>query len=445
MNVKLNLSSTFIQVIVSAICIFFVYKILYLRAGPDTIGLWSVCMAVANFVRLADLGINSAIIKISAEKFPYTHDGIDARECFIAMLLVSMSSIFFAIILQCIFSLYEFNIEWISYYENKILLGIALFSIVISNISSTALSYLDGLQKAYIRSVINMLSSLILLCSIYFLVKDNNSSFEIAFSFLIQSISLLIFSILVIIKFNTAKINIHLNELINFWMKIKKYSLSIQMTAFLSYFGDSISRFFLIESSTLTLVGYFDICMKMVMQFRLLIVNISQTTFPYIASLNKDTRSINFAYKKLYLSTYVLTLIYFSFLILLLPLISEFWLGSINVEFMLISLILMFSMGFNTLTAPVYYVNQGTGQVNNNLVTQVILAVTNLFFGLLGTFIENGYFVIFSYALAVTFASFYQLYFTINSQLVNTLIIPPITRSVTCLTCLLYTSDAADE
>ena len=212
MNLKLNISTTGLQVLIGAVSTFFTYKILYLQVGPEIIGLWAVCMAVANLLRMADFGINSAIVKTSAENVAADQRYIDSRSCYNAMILVALFSIFFGILIQSILTIFNFNIEWLEGPRSKYLLALALISIAINNISSTAVAYLDGLQKAYLRNTIIITGNIVLVTSVYFFVEKNNV-IDVALCFLMQSLGLLILSLLTIMRLNTVSYRISITEI----------------------------------------------------------------------------------------------------------------------------------------------------------------------------------------------------------------------------------------
>ena len=66
-RIAVNVASSVIQVIITGLVYFFVYRILVLRLGVDLLGVWSLIVATASISNLSNLGFSSAVIKYVAE------------------------------------------------------------------------------------------------------------------------------------------------------------------------------------------------------------------------------------------------------------------------------------------------------------------------------------------------------------------------------------------
>ena len=68
------------------------------------------------------------------------------------------------------------------------------------------------------------------------------------------------------------------------------------------------------------------------------------------------------------------------------PIISEVWIGSYEKSFVSFTVILTAGWFLNTLNAPSYFSNMGTGHVGWNTLAQVAIGILNILFGyMLGT------------------------------------------------------------
>ncbi len=65
------------------------------------------------------------------------------------------------------------------------------------------------------------------------------------------------------------------------------------------------------------------------------------------------------------------------------PVISELWIGHYEKAFVSFGILLSIGWFFNTLSAPSYFVNLGTGELRWNVVSHVAIAVLNAVLGLI--------------------------------------------------------------
>ena len=61
-----NAGLSVLQVLVSGVLLFFVYRHLLKQLGAEQLGLWSVLLASTSVARLSDLGLTSGVVKFVA-------------------------------------------------------------------------------------------------------------------------------------------------------------------------------------------------------------------------------------------------------------------------------------------------------------------------------------------------------------------------------------------
>jgi O-antigen/teichoic acid export membrane protein len=92
------------------------------------------------------------------------------------------------------------------------------------------------------------------------------------------------------------------------------------------------------------------------------------------------------------------------------PTIALRWVGEGNAYFINVANVMLLTMLLNTLTAPAYFSNMGTGHARVNAVSQVILAAVNVCAGVAGGTLFAGAGVVAAYSSAVLVGSAYLMW-----------------------------------
>ena len=112
------------------------------------------------------------------------------------------------------------------------------------------------------------------------------------------------------------------------------------------------------------MVTYFEMANKLIMQFRAIVVNANQVLVPVISELQeKQQERIASLYQQTYEILFFISLTVYSAIAILIPLISEVWIGSHNVTFINFSYIILMALFLNTMVGPAYFSNMGTGML----------------------------------------------------------------------------------
>jgi O-antigen/teichoic acid export membrane protein len=61
-----NAALSVLQTGISAILLFFLYRYLLVRLGPEQLGVWSVVLASTSVARLSDMGFSGAVVRFVA-------------------------------------------------------------------------------------------------------------------------------------------------------------------------------------------------------------------------------------------------------------------------------------------------------------------------------------------------------------------------------------------
>ena len=157
------------------------------------------------------------------------------------------------------------------------------------------------------------------------------------------------------------------------------YAIKFQFITLLMMFADPLTKGFISRFGNISMVAYYDMASKLLQLFRSLIVNANQVLVPSFARVKQlDPSRINEVFLMSHSIVIFLVTIGFGGLIVSAPLISFLWLGYYESVFV-ISIILL-SMGWliNTWSVPAYMASLGTGDIQDNLVTHILLSGANI-------------------------------------------------------------------
>jgi O-antigen/teichoic acid export membrane protein len=169
-------------------------------------------------------------------------------------------------------------------------------------------------------------------------------------------------------------------------------------------FYDPLTKALLSKFGGLSMVGYFEMASKMIRQLRLLIVSANQVLLPAIANLKEKTpEKIQSVYLTSYQLVFYLALPLFSLIIVCTPIISVLWIGYYESIFVTFGILLAIGWFLNTLSAPAYYANLGTGELRWNVVGHTVILLLNAILGFLLGVSYDGIGVVIAFVVSLAF------------------------------------------
>ena len=172
-QMKKNIIYAALQIIVSGISLFVLYKILLIEIGIELIGIWSIVMAFSAFLRTGDFGFAGSIVKFVSEnvtkgKVEKVNDIVKTSITSVSVLLGFLLVIFY---LSIPFFLPHFISE--KYITQALdLLPYSIISVWFAILSTLTIFVFDGLNRVDIRSSFLLIFNLILVgLSIIFVYK----------------------------------------------------------------------------------------------------------------------------------------------------------------------------------------------------------------------------------------------------------------------------------
>jgi O-antigen/teichoic acid export membrane protein len=166
-----------------------------------------------------------------------------------------------------------------------------------------------------------------------------------------------------------------------------RYGFSFQLITLLGMLLDPVSKALMTLFGGLSATAYYEMANRMVGQLRALLVAANQAVVPKIAGLHERAPGeIGRMYAENYRVMFFMSLPLYTAVAMLAPLAGEFWIGHYEERFVLFAALFSLAYWINTLAAPAYFVNLGTGRLGWNVAGTVVTTVANAVLGyLLGT------------------------------------------------------------
>ncbi|MBN4054636.1 oligosaccharide flippase family protein [Nitrospira defluvii] len=381
-QILINVVMSVVQVIVVGGTLFVLYRFLINTVGVERLGVWSVVLATTSVANIANLGLSASVVKFVAK---YLAHGDEKAVVGVIQTSVISIGVLIGLILLIAYPfagwLLGMVLPIVNLEEALSILPYALLSLWITVISSILHSGLDGYQRIDHRSILLMAGAIIHLLLCFMLVPDYGLM-GLAYARILQVGLILIGSWLML------KRHLHLLPAFPYrwnyklFKEIVGYGLNFQVISICNMLYDPITKALLTKFGGLTMTGLYEMASRMVLQVRSLIVSSNQVLVPTFAELKETTPTlIHKVYKDSYRLILYVALPMFSVLIAVIPIISHLWIGYYEAIFVLFSSLLAFGWFINTLTAPAYFANLGTGDLRWNTTGHVTIAVLNIGLG----------------------------------------------------------------
>lgn len=395
-----------LQILISSMTLFILYKFIIVFVGIEKLGIWSLVFSLTSVAQIAQLGIPGSIVKFVAK---YAARNEPGKVSSVIQTATTSSGLFIVIAILISYPLFKWFLKFIIPQQYLLLantiLPLSLFSLLFASIANIFLSGLDGLQRIDIRSIIMTSTNIIfLLLSLVAIPKYGLIGLSVAK--VIQGLITLIISWCLLKKFLTQLPAICFKYDSKTFREIIVYGANFQIMGICSTVYEAVVKTLLSKFAGLASVGYYEMANRLIQQFRSFIIAINQVLVPTIAKLHE---TVSEKVKTVYIFSYELMLYlalpFFSALILCLPIISKLWIGYYEKNFVIFGMLLCAAWLINTLATPAYFSNLGIGKLKWNVITHISTVLIGLFLGtILGRY-YSGIGVIFAAAVSLIISS----------------------------------------
>lgn len=413
---KKNVVFAGLQIVLSGISLFVLYKILLVQIGIELIGVWSIVMAFSAFLRTGDFGFAGSIVKFVSENV--TKNDMQKVKNIISTSITSVSVILGVLLVVSYFIIPRFLPTFIS--KEYIDLALELFpyslvSVWLAVLGTLIIFVFDGINRVDIRSSFLVITNLILVVlSILFVYSFG--FIGLGYAQVAQALIQLIIAWILV----NRHLKIGFFSIFSFDFALFKemfsYSVHLQLASLMAMLLEPISKLFLGYFGTMSSVGYFEMANRLVMQIRNIIVNANQALVPMLSKAHTQNESLKNTYILTLKVLFVVSFCVYTITGFLTSFISEIWIGSYNQEFVYFTYILIVSLGINICAGAAFFTNMGTGNVKYNTMAQSIIAISNVLFAVLLGYFYTDYGVVLAYGASIILGS---LWLMINFSIRN--------------------------
>lgn len=406
-KLTINAVTAVVQVVVTALLYFFLYRYLLINLGIEQLGIWSLILSFSSIANLANLGLTSGLVKFVAEYITSNDSSKLGKLIFTS--LISMSFLF-GLISLIIFYFSDFFLGYII--DEKFLniaLGILPFSLAslsINAVGGVFTSVLEGFQKNYIRNFLYIISGFVMI-SVAVILTPQFRLKGVAIAQLSQSVFIFMFSLIFVLKINPKNRISSWRWSTKSFKELFNYGYKFQVVSICQLLYEPATKLLISKFGGLAILGNYEMANKAVSQFRALLTSANQVVIPIVAEKSKveDIDFLKSFYTKMNKVLLILNLPLSTALLISVPVISLLWIGFLDDDFIFSMTVLIIMTFINVMCGPAYFSALGEGRLNILVIVHVGMAFINILLGMiLGEFF-GGYGVILSWGIALTIGS----------------------------------------
>lgn len=383
-KITFNAISAIIQVVIIGIVYLILYKFIISQIGVKLLGVWSLIIASTSVASVANFGISSSIVKFVATYHSRKRTDLIIKLVFTSLIFILSTYTLISILIYFLGThLLHFAIEE-EYIDIAIsILPVSLISLIINALSGVFNSAIDGIQKNYVKSYIITLSSIVILF-LSFLLTPKYGLLGLVYAQIFQSIFVLLLSAFYYKKLFQFEFDFRWHWDRTLFKEIFNYGIKVQVSSILEMTTDPIVKFLLSKFGGLTMVGYYEMATRLVLQIRGLIVSANQVIIPVISeSKENNPGNIKIVYKKVFSFVLYLNIILTTIILISAPVVSLIWIGHYESIFVNILILSSAAFFFNISSTPAYFNFMGEGKLNDIILYISIGFLINIILGYL--------------------------------------------------------------
>jgi len=383
-QILLNAATTLMQVIGSAVILFFLYRFLIRAIGVSRLGIWSLVLATTSVVTLANQGFATSVVKFVAKYAAL--DRVEDLSVLIQTAVISVGATL-AVVSLVLYPAAVWMLKLVvpasRLNEAFEILPYAFISLWVNIVGGILLAALAGYELITRKNYI-LLASSILYLFLCFVLVPRFGLLGMAYAQTVQAG--------VCFAFTWIALRPVIPQLPffphrwdgAFFREMFAYAATFQSITVSQALREPVTKALLTKFGGLALTGYYDMASRWVFTFREGIVQANLVLVPTVSGLKeRDPRSISSVYQESYRLIFFLAIPTFAFLIAVSPLISEIWLGRYEPVFVDFVVLLGIAWLVNVLSNPAYVVDLGTGKLGWVFAGCAVTAVLNLGLGFL--------------------------------------------------------------
>lgn len=402
----INAFMSLAQTLSAGVLFFVLYWFLLKTIGVQKLGIWSVVLATTGAARITDLGFSMSIVKFVAK---YAARGADDEISDILQTAAVSVAVLVGLVLCAGYPILSWVMTRVMSGPDLAaalsILPYAVLSLWLSGVAGVFQGGLDGYQRIDVRSGIFLVSTALYL-GLAFMLAPERGLMGLAYAQLIQAGVLLVSNWYFLRKRLISLPIIPHRWSARHFREMASYGVNFQVASVSQLLSDPITKTLVAKFGSLSMVAYYEMASRMVLQFRALIISANQAIVPAVADLHeKDAASITTLYRNAYSLLIYLSVPLYAGMMTFIPVISQLWIGRYEGSFVLFSFLLSAGWFVNTLCGPAYFANLGIGDLTWNTAAHVAIGVMNVGLGYVCGRLYGGEAVVVAYVAAFVIGS----------------------------------------
>ena len=366
------------QVVLTGVFLFGLYAYVRFELGPEVFGVWSVVVGTAVSAQVAGLGLAGSAVKFVAAALARDDraEGAAVAETTIVAVagLVGVACLGLFPALSALLPVIVIEEQLLPI--ALLLLPYALASLWLSAVSSAVLSCLDGAARVHWRSA---------------LITAGSGSFLM--------LALVLTPRLGVTGLALAQVGQNLLLVLAAWVALRRvlplplapkkitfsllrpmvgYGVSFQAISLLMLLAEPVTKALVMRFGGAVWAGNFEFANRLALQLRSVIVTGHQALVPMLATLSeKAPEHLRRVYSSSLRAVLALVGLTLPVAIVLTPVVSLLWLGSVSGPFVLLLNVMLVAWFVNALSGPAYFHYLGTGHLRWNVGGALTIGVAN--------------------------------------------------------------------
>jgi O-antigen/teichoic acid export membrane protein len=398
-----NAALSALNVAVTGVSLFLLYRFLLKTIGVAELGVWSIVLATTSIGRISQLGISVSVVRLVSREV--ARGDVEASVGVIHTATVAMAAAA-GVAIGVLYPVARWALgvvvppEMLA--QALAVLPWAALSLWVACVCSVVESGLDGFQRVDLRAIATMASMVAYLVGAILLVPRYRLV-GLAVAQLGQPVLLFAVTGPMLARqlgpvrlLGASRVSrARLAEMLRYGVHVQGMNVGLMLL-------EPVAKGFLSRLAGLSLVGWFEMANRMVMQLRALVTAGGEALVPAIAHVGESDRSAAHAvYLEACRAVAIVTLPALAITLVATPLLSEVWIGRYEPFFVAFSYLLATGMFLSLLAVPAWFANLGLGTLRwNTISVAVILLLTVLFSLTLGPWL-HGWGVVGGYSVAM--------------------------------------------
>ncbi|WP_137157868.1 oligosaccharide flippase family protein [Rhizobium sp. FKL33] len=371
LNLRSNAVWSALEVIISGLSMFVLYRYVAIELGVDKLGLWSLVLATTSLARFGDIGAAAGLGRFVAIALSRNDKPLALRYMDTALIVNAGLYCVFAVGLYVPLQYAILTAVDVGAAKDAIeLLPYALTSFVCLNLFSVTVSGLVGAQRADYKSKVAIIANLMQLFFAVWLLSTHGLK-GLAWAQIIQYALAMVAGRLLVVKLIGSSIAdvvprrfgvAALKELFQFGVKL-------QLANIISFLFEPLSKYVISLVGGLHILGLYEMSYRYILQFRHVVVAPVQNLVSAFAYLeNADGQTVKPLYEKATATVFVSAATILGGAVLFSPMASFLLLNRIDYYFVFCSAVFGLGWFCNVVCTPAYLLGVSRGSITWNIV-----------------------------------------------------------------------------